>query len=138
MTEGTCSCSTTLNEIGKGLEHHLQKLTKIEKTLFIMDWVDLLMSIDFLHQETAEGDSNNPLPWRIDVSNNMNRPHYATTCSALRHPRQRTAASQPITAPDRFDVVCGRGQGVLGLPGNKTYRELVSMNKVRRYCLQLN
>jgi hypothetical protein len=44
----------------------------------------------------------------------------------------------PIVVHDRFDVVGGRGQGIQRLPGNKTYRELVSMNKVRRYCLQLN
>ena len=76
----------------QGVQHHLQKHTKIEKNLLIMDWVDLLMQIDFL----------------------------------------------PIVAPDRFDVVSGRGQGIQRLPGNKTYRELVSMNKVRRYCLHLN
>jgi hypothetical protein len=67
-----------------------------------MDWVDLLMQIDFLHEETTECDSNDPLPWTI-------------------------------VTPDRFDVVGGRGQGIQRLPGNKTYRELVSMNKVRRY-----
>ena len=72
-----------------------------------MEWVDLLMQIDFLHEETTEWDSNDPLPWTI-------------------------------VTPDRFDVVGGRGQGIQRLPGNKTYRELVSMNKVRRYSLHLN
>jgi hypothetical protein len=30
-----------------------------------MDWVDLLMQIDFLHEETTEWDSNDPLPLTI-------------------------------------------------------------------------
>ena len=30
-----------------------------------MDWVDLLMQIDFLHKETTEWDSNDPLPLTI-------------------------------------------------------------------------
>ena len=36
---------------------------------------------------------------------------------------------QPITAPTRFDVVTGCGRGIMGLPGNMTYRELVSLHK---------
>ena len=39
--------------------------------------------------------------------------------------------SQPITAPSLCDVVEGRGRGLLKLPGNVMYRELVSMNRVR-------
>jgi hypothetical protein len=38
--------------------------------------------------------------------------------------------SQPITAPSLFDVVEGRGRGMLKLTGNAIYRELVSMNRV--------
>jgi hypothetical protein len=118
---------------------HLQKLTKKEETLSIMDWIDLLMQIeiDVLYLE-IDGDLNIPLPWRTDISNSTNRPPYPTTCSSRRQPRQNDAAILPITAPDRFDVVAGRGQGVQRLHGNEAYRKLISMNKVRRYCLQLN
>jgi hypothetical protein len=37
--------------------------------------------------------------------------------------------TQPITVPSCFDVVNGCGRGILRLPGNETYRELVSLSK---------
>ena len=42
---------------------------------------------------------------------------------------QQETSSEPVTAPGRFDVVAGRGQGIQRLRGNEMYRELVSMNK---------
>jgi len=42
---------------------------------------------------------------------------------------QQETSSEPVTAPGRFDVVTGRGQGIQRLRGNEMYRELVSMNK---------
>jgi hypothetical protein len=36
---------------------------------------------------------------------------------------------EPIAAPTRFDVVTGCGRGIMGLPGNITYRELVTLHK---------
>jgi hypothetical protein len=38
-------------------------------------------------------------------------------------------STPPIRAPSRFDIVNGCGRGILKLPGNETYRELVSLNK---------
>ena len=38
-----------------------------------------------------------------------------------------------IDKPTNRDVVGGRGQGVQRLPGNRKYRALISMNKVRRF-----
>lgn len=73
-------------------------------------------------------DSLNPLPWSL--SNRMNLPTDTTICAASQHPRPQIAI-QPTTAPTCFDVVGGRGHGVLRLPGNQKYRALVSMNKVR-------
>jgi hypothetical protein len=37
--------------------------------------------------------------------------------------------TQPINVPTFLDVVNGCGRGILKLPGNETYRELVSLNK---------
>jgi hypothetical protein len=37
--------------------------------------------------------------------------------------------TQPIDVPSCFDVVNGCGRGILKLPGNEAYRELVSLNK---------
>ena len=37
--------------------------------------------------------------------------------------------TQPINVPSCFDVVNGCGRGILKLPGNEAYRELVSLNK---------
>jgi hypothetical protein len=75
-----------------------------------------------------DGDNWGGSPGGTDFSNNMNPPTYTTTCTAIRNPRRQTA-TQHITVPSRFDVVDGRGRGILQLPGNQTYRVLVSMNK---------
>ncbi|KAL3770481.1 hypothetical protein ACHAW5_001494 [Stephanodiscus triporus] len=65
-------------------------------------------------------DSLEPLPWRTGL--------ITATYSACQHHCQQNA-SQSIPAPGRFDVVAGRGQGILRLPGNEMYRDLVCMNK---------
>jgi len=44
-------------------------------------------------------------------------------------PPRRQTGSHPITTPSCFDVVGGRGRGILQLPGYRMYRALVSMNK---------
>ena len=95
-------------------------------------------------------DSIEPLPWRPDSSNNMNRPNGSIYTSSNRSEalvESIDQASQPdhwhhrydstshgIYAPDRFDVVVGRGQAIQRLAGNETYREVVSVNKVRSFC----
>ncbi|KAL3817073.1 hypothetical protein ACHAXA_000123 [Cyclostephanos tholiformis] len=73
-------------------------------------------------------DSIEPLPWRIESSTHIDCPTVSTTPSDCQSHNQETA-SQPISAPDRFDVVGGRGQCIQRLPGNETYRKLVSVNK---------
>ena len=68
-------------------------------------------------------------PLLLSLANDLDRPACTTTCAAGLH--QEQPQSQPMTTPDRFDVIGGRGQGVQRLPGNRRYRELVTMNKVR-------
>jgi hypothetical protein len=90
-----------------------------------MDWIDFLLQIDNNVRLETKVDLNDPLPWKIDLSNSVDRTPCATTSHAYWQPRQQTD-SQPITVPDRFDVVRGYGQGIHQLPGNETYRDLVS------------
>jgi hypothetical protein len=47
----------------------------------------------------------------------------------LVNPRQQTVRQPITTTLSCFDVIDGRGRGILQLPGNQTYRALVSMNK---------
>ncbi len=65
----------------------------------------------------------------LSLANNLDHPACATTCAAGLH--QEQPQSQPMTTPDRFDVIGGRGQGVQRLPGNRRYHEFAAMNKVR-------
>ena len=61
-------------------------------------------------------------------ANSMNNQPISTNPSdGQHHPVQ----SQTISAPDRYDVVCGCGRRIQRIPGNQTYRKLVSVNKVR-------
>jgi len=90
-----------------------------------MDWIDFLLQIDNNVRLETKVDLNNPLPWKIDLSNSVDRTPCTTTSHAYWQPRQQTN-SQPITVPDRFDVVRGYGKGIHRLPGNETYRVLVS------------
>ncbi|KAL3770484.1 hypothetical protein ACHAW5_001497 [Stephanodiscus triporus] len=43
--------------------------------------------------------------------------------------QQQETLCEHITAPGRFDVVAGRGQGIQRLPGNEMYRELRKVSK---------
>ncbi len=95
-----------------------------------MDWIDLLHRIGNALQQETEVDSIDPLPWRTGLSNTMDRPTCTTACAAGHH-IQEQPASRPTTKPTRIDVIGGRGQGVQRLPGNRRYRKLVAMNKVR-------
>ncbi len=97
-----------------------------------MDWIDLLHQIGKVLQQETEVDSIDPLPWRTGSSNTMDRPTCTTACAAGQHPREQPV-SRPIATTTCFDVVGGRGQGVQRLRGNRRYRDLVAMNKVRWY-----
>ena len=49
--------------------------------------------------------------------------------AGLVNPRQQTERQHITTTISCFDVIDGRGRGILQLHGNQTYRALVSMNK---------
>ena len=131
---GGTACRTEANS-HTHTHTHTQK--KRGDPLHAMDWIDLLHQIGNVLQQETEVDSIDPLPWRTGSSNTMDRPPCTTACASGQHPREQPA-SRPIATTTCFDVVCGRGQGVQRLPGNRRYRELVAMNKVRWYCLLLN
>jgi hypothetical protein len=89
-----------------------------------MDWIDLLHRIGNVLQQETE------VPWRIAYQTLwivQLAPLHALPAGV----GQEQPQSRPITTPTCFDVVGGRGQGVQRLPGNRRYRELVAMNKVR-------
>ncbi len=71
---------------------------------------------DMDFSELLDLDEQKEMVSRTDLSNHP------------KHPIQQTS-SQIITALTRFDVVAGRGQGIQRLPGNETFRKLVSMHK---------
>jgi hypothetical protein len=77
-----------------------------------MDWIDVLLRLDINSVIQALVEANGSAPLSDDW-----RHHQGTT-------------SHAISAPDRYDVVSGRGRDVQQNPGNETYRELVSVNKV--------
>ncbi len=98
-----------------------------------MDWIDFLLRMGEVLQQETGVDSIDPPPRRTGSSKTMDRPTCSTACAHGQHSRE-LPTSRPITTPTRLDVVVGRGQGVQRLPGNKTYRALVFMNKVRGCC----
>jgi hypothetical protein len=120
------------NEFYKSLE-------KFPSDKSLLQWIDSF--------DDTKLDSIEPLPWKTDLSNNICYPTDSTPTSSdcseaivetidSATPsdywrRHQEANSHPIYAPDRFDVVVGRGQAIQRLSGNETYRELVSVNKVR-------
>ena len=80
-------------------------------------------SDDWRHQATTSHAIS--APDRYDVVSRRGR-----DMQPISRDYQETA-SHAISAPDRYDVVRGCGRGIHQLAGNKTYRELVSINKVR-------
>ena len=78
-----------------------------------MDWIDVLLRLDVNAVSEA-------LVETFDI---------ATPSDYWRHHQETT--SHAVSAPDRYDVVTGRGRNIQRLAGNKTYRELISANKVR-------
>ncbi|KAL3817067.1 hypothetical protein ACHAXA_000117 [Cyclostephanos tholiformis] len=106
------------------------KLTevKMSRDFHAMDWIDLLLRIGINLEPEALAETTDPSLRRNDLTVDMDYSLCSSTPPDCRHQYQETT-NQPISAPDRFDVVCGFGQGIQRLSGNKTYRELVSANK---------
>lgn len=69
-----------------------------------MDWIDFLLQIDNNVRLETKVDLNDPLPWKIDLSNSVDRTPCATTSHAYWQPHQQTD-SQPITI--HSFLVCG-------------------------------
>ena len=102
--------------------------TKAHKILSRMDRID--------HHYPTE-----PLPWRTNLSEYYDPIarvlHPGCGGPMMRFPPPHRGQVSPaptrvsIDEPTDRDVVGGRGQGVQRLPGNKKYRALISMNKVR-------
>ena len=107
--------------------------TTSKKTRRIILWngLDRLATSDRQCFTTGDRSGLNRPPtvenWLIKHFGSSNLHH----CMRCRSATQEQPASRPTTKPTRIDVIGGRGQGVQRLPGNRRYRKLVAMNKVR-------